>query len=82
MVVTTNEAGKAYKTIASKKTKTSINLLSNVWQMFHSYPDQRPVKITTKTSCTKLQEDFWHFMKFYQYVVKSWNWKSFRASLT
>lgn len=30
MVVSANEAGKGYKTIATKKTKTIINLLSNV----------------------------------------------------
>lgn len=48
MVVSANEAGKSYKTIATKKTKTIINLLSNVWEHFQhkSYSDQRPAKIT------------------------------------
>lgn len=37
MVVSDNEAGKGYKTIATKKTKTVINLLSNVWEDFQQF---------------------------------------------
>lgn len=48
MVDSTNEVGKSYKTIATKKTKTKafINLQSKVREDFqhHSYSDQRPAK--------------------------------------
>ncbi len=48
MVLSANEFGKSYKTIATKKTKmkTFINLQSKVQEYFqhHSYSDQRPAK--------------------------------------
>lgn len=55
MVVSANEAGKSYKTIATKKTKTIINLLSNVWEHFQhkSYSDQRPAKNNYKDKLYK-----------------------------
>lgn len=88
MVVSANEVGRSYKTIATKKTKmkTFINLQSKVREDFqhHSYSDQRPAKNQYKDglyNASRGLQTFHEKLSNPHTAFKTLHFKSIRASV-